>query len=1173
MRLTFVSPLIGSRAVCRPRHAGGLLALALLASSAMAQTPTGTLHGTITDETGAVVPNAPVTVVNTGTNEKKDLKSDSAGRYVLPFVSPGVYTVSVAATGFRPAREDNVKIDISQTLSVDFSLKVGTVSEQVEVQAVAVPLETNSATLGEVIGRTMVLDLPLNGRNPFSLASLVPSVSMVGNASTPHIGGSRNAINEEQLDGVSNILPENNVGNTTAAYTPIVDSVQEFSVQTNALSAEYGRFGGGVINLVTKSGTNEFHGALFEFARNGVLNANDYFANAAGRARPTSQVNQYGGTIGGPIDIPKVYDGHDRSFFFFGFQGTNQISAANATDTVPLAAFRNGDFSGLGTNIYDPLTVHLDAATGNYVRDPFPGNVIPSNRFDPVAVKAMTYFPAPNAGGAGAKVNNFVAVGNSTNNSYQWDSRIDHDFTSNWKMFLRLSHSWDSFSQLEDYGNAASQGGGGPGAGGAWSASMDHTFTISPTLVADVRYGFSRSYVSRQPFDAGFNPTTELGLPDSLTALAQQRVLEFPRFSLNNGAGLGNNGYVALIENPLAHSVTANLTKITSHLTVKFGGEFRKLFINFSQYGFPAGQFNFDQTWTQQVLNSANGTGSPFASFLLGLTSSGQITEEPTAADTSAYSALYIQDDWKVTKTLTVNLGMRWEVESPRTERFNRLSYWDPNLPSPLQGQVPASACLYCGGLKGQMLYAGGTGQYGRNQGPTQWDGFGPRVGLAWNPLSKTVIRSGFGISYAPSALEASGTTGAQGMQGFTASTQMLPTSNNQRTVLAYLQNPFPTGYFLPPGAAGGAGTNLGQGIGESFFDSYRNPYSIEWNFNVQQELPGQMTLEVGYLGNRGLFLVNGDPGTPYSQLNPAYMALGNQLYNQVPNPFYGLINTPGSPLSQPTISENYLLRPYPQYNGVMSFRKPGADSMYHGVTVRLEKRFSKGLTFMAAFTGSKTMDNSAAAVTYLGPTSGTFVNQYDGRLQWAVSPQDISRSLVTSFVYELPFGKGKKYLNDAPKGVNMLISGWQVNGIATFQDGTPIVLGAAINQTGIFALNQTPDNNGHSAALSNPTIHKWFNTSVFSQPAPFTFGDTSRTLPDVRNPGIADADLSLFKNTYFGAESRYNLQIRLEEFNALNHTQFGAPNAGIQSGASFGTITSTGVSARQIQLAAKFYW
>ncbi|MCU1263348.1 MAG: hypothetical protein JWO80_6233 [Bryobacterales bacterium] len=1149
------------------------IALLGFAGSAVAQTPTGTLQGSVVDQSGGGVAGAVVRVTNVGTNEKKELQTDSSGRYVLPFLNPGTYTIEVEAKGFRTAREENVKIDVGQNRSADFAMTVGAVSESVQVEAAATPLDTNSATLGEVVDTKKVVDLPLNGRNPFSLATLVPGVNNVGGASTPHIGGSRNAVNEQQLDGVSNILPENNVGNNVSAYTPIVDSVAEFSVQTNSLSAEYGRFGGGVINLVTRSGTNQWHGGLFEFSRNAVLNANDFFANRAGRAKPDSNDRQYGGTFGGPIDIPRVYDGHNRSFFFGGFQGENASAAAITTDTVPLPAFRTGDFSSLGTTIYDPLTVHTDSVTGKMVRDPFPGNIIPAIRFDPVAVKALTYFPSPNAGGPGAQTNNFIATGSTSSNSYQFDSRVDHNFTDMWHMFVRLSHNWNDNTPLFDYGssNPASQGGSGFVTGGAWSASMDHTITFTPTLVGDFRYGFARSYVTDTPLGAGFQ-LTSLGLPQSLQNVAAQRVLEFPRFAFSNGAGLGNTGYVDLIENPLAHSFTGSLTKITGRHSVKFGGEFRRLFINFTQYGYPDGQFNFDSTWTQQVLNSANGTGSPYASFLLGLPTGGQVTHEPTAADASSYMALYVQDDFKVTRTLTVNVGLRWDVEFPRTERYNRLSYWDPSLPSPIQGKVPAGACAYCGNLVGQMVFVGTpASKFGRNQGPIQWKDFGPRVGFAWNALDKTVIRSGFGIAYAPSALQAAGTTGAPGVQGFGGTTQVQTSFDNQVTIHSTLSNAFPDGYNLPLGAAGGPSTNLGLGIGESFFDSYRNPYSIEWNFNIQRQLPGDMTVEVAYLGNRGLFLVDGELGQPYSQLNPSNLALGNQLLTQVPNPFYGIITTPGSPLSQPTISYNRVLRPFPQYDGVSTFRKPRADSIYHGMTVRIDKRFSRGLTFLVAFTAGKSMDNSAAAVGYLGPIGATRADQYNDHLEWAVSPQDISRRLVTSFVYELPFGRGKQFVGSAPGVVNLLVSGWQANGILSWQTGTPIIIGGVVNQTNIFTAAQRPTNNGHSAALSNPTIDRWFDTSVFSQPAPFTIGNTGRTLPDARTPGIANADLSLFKNNYFGHESRYNLQFRIEAFNALNHAQFGSPNTSLQAGNSFGVITSTGVSARQVQLAAKF--
>jgi hypothetical protein len=1160
------------------KHVSFIAAVLLLFTFRLpGQTPTGTVQGVVTDPSGATVAGAKVSVVNLGTNETKELTTDSSGHYVVPFLTPGAYDVSIGAAGFNGAKQTGVKIDVSQNREVDFVLKVGAINEQVEVRAAATALETENATTGQVIDTRKVLDLPLNGRNPFSLATLVPGVNNVGNASTPHIGGSRNAINEEQLDGMTNILPENNVGNNETAYTPIVDSVQEFSVQTNALSAEYGRFGGGVINVVTKSGTNTWHGGLFEFQRNAVLNANNFFNNKSGKAKPASNERQYGGTIGGPIDIPKIYDGHNRSFFFFGFQGDNAATAATATDTVPTAQQLAGNFNGL-TNIYDPTSTLTTNAAGQQVRQQFAGNQIPTSRISPVAAKALTYWPAPNTGAPGALTNNYFASGASGSNDYKWDSRIDHNFTQKWHMFLRLSHDFSNSTPFYDYGptNPASQGGNGPSSGGSWSASMDHTFTFSPTLLGDFRYGFARAYSLRTALGQGFLPSS-LGLPTTLDDLAASRALMFPRFALTGGpgggSGLGNTGYVPLIENPSAHDITGSLTKILSHHTIKFGGEWRKLFINFYQYGFPSGQFNFDQNWTQQILNNSNGTGSSMASFLLGLPVNGsQVTEEPTGSDASAYAAAYVQDDWKVTSKLTVNLGLRWDVDIPRTERYNRLSYWNPNLPSPIQGLVPANACLYCANLMGQLVYAGTPqSQYGRHQGPTQWKDFGPRFGFAYSPDTKTVLRGGFGISYAPSALQAAGTTGAPGVQGFGTTTPINGTFNNYQTVNATLTNPFPQGVTLPQGVAGGPGAYLGLGIGESFFNSYRNPYVMEWNMNVQRQLPGQMTLEVGYIANKGIYLIDGETTEPYSQVNPSYASLGNQLLAQVKNPFYGIITTPGSILSQPTVAYNQLLAPYPQYSGVGTFRKPGATSFYNAIIARLEKRYSNGLSLLGSFTGGKTMDNSAAAVTYLGSTSQTRADQYNRSLEWSVSPQDVARSVVVSFVYELPVGKGKRFIGNAPKFANLLVTGWNVNGILTFQTGTPVVLSSAINQTQLLTQGQRPDNNGTSARLANPTISQWFNTSVFSEPAEFTIGNTSRSLPDVRNPGETNADLSLFKNNYFGKENRNNVQFRLEMFNSLNHTQFSAPNSGIQNGSAFGTITSTAIPSRVIQLAVKF--
>jgi hypothetical protein len=1153
------------------------LFISLFAATLAAQTPTGTLEGTVVDQTGGAVASATVRIVNLATNEAKQLTTDSGGRFTLLYVNPGTYTVTVTATGFGPAEERNIKVDVGQVRTLPFTLTVGQVSEKVEVNAEATPLDISTSTIGTVIDNRKVNDLPLLGsgpRNPFSLAELTPAVNNVGGASTPHMAGSRNAVNEEQLDGITNIMPENNVGNNVAAYTPIVDSIQEFNVQINSTSAEYGRFGGGVINVVTKSGTNQWHGGLFFFDQATVLDANDFFANRGGQPRPNVFQHEYGGTVGGPVAIPHVYDGHNKTFAFFGFEGTNWGAPATETDTVPIAPFRTGDFSLLNTTIYDPTTVHA-LSNGNLVRNPFPNNIIPQANISSIGTNVIGYFPSPNCGGAGAQTANYCVAGTNKSDDDHFDSRIDHNFTDNWRMFVRFSHDWADNTPLSDYGSAASAGWSGPDKGGAWSVAMDHTLTISPTLIADFRYGLSMSYVTRVAFDQGFNPTTELGLAQDVTDLAATHVLLFPRFDIQNTNGLGTNGYVPLIENPLSHDIVGNLTKIHGAHTIKFGGEFRILRINFTQYGEPDGQYEIDQTWTQYQTNANNGTGSSYASLLLGLPSSsygGQVTNDPTAADQSHYMAWYLQDDWKVTRKLTVNLGLRWETEFPRTERFNRLSYWDANLPSPLAGKVPASACPSCANLMGQMEFVTTSGsQYGRAQGPTQWHDFGPRVGFAYNVSNKTVIRSGFGLVYAPSALQAAGTSGAQGMEGFSLNNYINTTYDNGKTIRATLANPFPSGLQLPVGVAGGASTDIGNSIGESFFANYRNPYSILWNFNIQRELPGQMTIEAGYLGNHSLFLVDGDPGLNYNQLPASYASLGNQLYNQVANPFYGVINNASCQINQQTVQYDYLLAPYPQYCGVQSFRKPTATSMYNAWTLRLNKRFSSGLTFLVSFTGAKLMDDSAAAVTYLGPVSSTREDQYNNRLEWSVSPQDVSRTIVASFVYDLPFGKGKKFANEAPRGANLLISGWQANGIITWSTGTPIVLtGANNSMAALFAFGQRPDNNGHSAKLSDPTIAEWFNTSVFSQPPLFTFGNTSRTLPDVRNPGVSTANLSLFKNNYFGPENKYNLQFRVEAQNALNHPQFGGPDVNITDG-TFGQINGSANPPRQIQLAVKF--
>ena len=1125
----------------------------------------------VTDSSGAVVPDAKITVTNTATNLSKTLTTDGSGRYQVPLLPPGNYSVQAVAPGFQQNRQDNINVEVSENHPVDFQLTIGS-EQSITVSTTTANLETDTPATGAVITEKRIVDLPLNGRNPFDLASLTPGVSNVGGASTPHISGSRNANNEQQLDGQTNILPENNVGNSSSAYQPIVDSVQEFNVQTSVLPAEYGRFSGGVISLITKSGGNTLHGSAFLFARNAVLDAKSY-STPGGQPIPDLKRYQEGGTFGGPLVIPHLYNGRNRTFFFVAYEKSNTTAADQGNFLVPTAAERAGDFSQSGSTIYNPYQVTANT-DGTFTRTPFAGNIIPQALFSKVAVASLAYYPLPNVNGNGY---NYTSVGSDTDAYYHFDTKIDHNWTPGWHTFVRFSHFNDLGVPFSGFNNVASEGYNGPQNSGSYSLSYDNTFTVSPTLLAEVRYGLSRSATSRLPFGGIFD-LTSLGFSSGFARAVNVPV--FPNYNFSNGfSSLGSSGYVAYTENPTAHDVNASIIKIVSGHNLKFGGEYRKLLLNFHQYAQPSGSYGFDQTSTRQNINTGTGSadGNGFAGFLLGLPGYGYQTHDTTTAQASGYVALYAQDDWKATRRLTINLGLRWDVEIPRTERHNQLSYWDPNAPSPLAAAVAASgvsaaACPGCFSLRGAMRFVGQPGSaYGRRQAPTQYKDFGPRIGVSFALDPKTVLRAGYGLVFAPSALQAAGTTGDAGTEGFSSQTNYSFTHDGYRTINTTLDNPAKDGYNLPQGVAGGAATDIGSAIGQSFFNSYRNPYSQQINANIQRSLPLNTILEVGYIGNRGLFLQAGDPGVPFDQLSTGYLPLGNLLNDQVANPFYGIITTPGSNLSNPTISRNQLLRPFPQYTNVQALRKPGTQSNYQALTVKVDKRFSNGLTFLLAFTGSKTMDTNSAAVNYLGPSSSTYANQYNPNGEYAVSAYDVSRQFTSSFSYELPIGRGHRYLSNLNSGANKLLSGFQIGGITNFNSGTPVVLGAANDNSYLLGGAQRPDILLPSARLSNASNNEWFNTAAFRNPLPGTIGNAPRVLPDVRNPGVTNADLSAFKNTYFGTAERYDLQLRVEAFNAFNHPNFAGPDANINDGSNFGKITGVANSSREIQLAVKF--
>jgi hypothetical protein len=1205
-----------------------LIAVSCFGWFALAQTPTGTIQGVVTDKTGAAVQGASITITRTTTNEIRQTKTDSAGRFIIPFVQPGTYSVQAEAPNFRSARQNNVLVQVTETRPVNFVLEVGGVTQTVEVNAAAESLDTDSSTLGQTIQGQELLELPDNGRNPFDFAMLVPGVNNVGNASTPHIGGSRNGNNEQLIDGMTNITPENNIGNNISTYTPVEDSVQEVNVQTSVLPAEYGRFSGGTESLITKSGGNQWHGSFFEFVQNGALDAIPFGSPGVKNTQSKPDQHQYqtGGTVSGPIL-------KNRAFFFFDYEDSHQSAGVYESDKVPTdyKDFAKGDFTSLfGSTtpvLFDPDTV-VKNSQGVYVRQPFQTNgeynVIPESRISPVAKAALSYFPTPNIPNAGDANNNYQITQSVPNSYWHFDSREDMDVTKNWHSFLRYSMNGNKSTAISDYNNAASNGGyGGAAHGYVYSGSFNNTITFSPTLLGEFRYGYSKQTSNRVPVGGSFDPA-KLGFGSDYTAQAAKQLQIFPHFNFggaNNGyfSDLGPLGYEGLQEDPMAQSVNGSLVKIVGGHSLKFGGEFRELRLNFYQYTYPSGTFYSDDSWTRQYPQSYDGTtGFSLASLLLGLPQSGSITNDPKYITTSQYVAFYGQDDWKVSPKFTINYGLRWDFEIPRVEQNNQMVFWDPTAPSPLQAYSSQLAsnlsnagesCPYCGNLHGAMTIVGQPGaRYGRRQGPVQKNDFGPRLGIAYNVKSGIVVRAGLGVVYQPSALQAAGTSGGSGDDGFDVTSNYQPSFDNQTSLpVATLyspdpnlsssaQQPFPTGYAIAQAKTPSClqnpacvqGIDIGSGMSTAYFDSYRNPYSVQWNASFQFSAPWGVKVEVGYLGNRGLFLVNGDPGKPFDQLSPDTLSANGctvgattaqcKLSQQVANPFQSIIGqgspfyVPGLGLGGATVSAAQLQRRFPQYQGVNSFRKPDSDSRYNGFTFRADKRTRNGLTFTLSITHGLEYDNGASPVGYLGPTSGTYANQYNPKAEWSLGAQNVAYQIASSFVYELPFGRGRQFLNSGNAGADKFINGWQISGIENWSTGTPIVLGSVDNgttQETFGGLAQRPAWTGTDAKLTSKSYHMWFNPNVYSVPLSYQIGNAPRTISDVNNPSYQDLDLQFAKNTYFGIDNRYRVQFRLEMFNAFNHPDLGGPNTSVTNG-TFGQIQSYSGTARRLQLAAK---
>jgi hypothetical protein len=1143
------------------------------------QTSAGQVVVTVQDTSGGALVGAQVELrdENTGATQSQATGPDGFARFVS--VRPSTYTIDISSEGFKRTTRQGVVVNVAQSVSLTLSLELGSVSESVEVVGGAPLLQTERGELGQVIGTKQVVELPLNGRNPIALAGLtagvVPGPSFSDNPlqlANLNINGSRGGATEILQDGAPSTVPENSPGTYATATLPSVERVQEFKVQTNSFSAEFGRTTGGVINVVVKSGTNQYHGSAYEFLRNSRLDANDFFQNRVGRKLGTFQRNQFGFTLGGPVIIPGVYNGRNRTFVFGGYEGLRERRQQTSNITVPTAAELAGDFSntrnaaGQPVIIFDPQTT-VRNPDGTWTRSPFPGNRIPADRIDPVAARTLRLYPTPNVSGQGpANLNNYIAAAAAATEDDNFDVRVDQIITPTQLIYGRLS--FRDYRQVSPnfYGTIGQPGPQAiprPG----WSSAINYSNTIAPNLLADTTLGFARLLTNRQSFSYGTNINEAIGMPDYLVAISDRRGLPALTISGYGGIGESFNADFSLE----SYTLQQNLTWIKTRHSFKFGGQVRLNRTNFYQGQNPAGQFTFNQGFTQgpDPTRASTTAGNSVASLLLGYAANGAVTHDGHLSTQSPYYGLFIQDDFKVNRSLTLNFGLRYEFDVPRTERYNRLSVFNPEAASPLAGRVPGLP-----NLSGALEFVGKDRD---SQFSTDLNNFGPRFGFAWRVPGEFVLRGGYAMFYSASSVTAAGTLGGGGNAGFASRTIFQGSSDGGFTPGDRYSNPFPRGFSLPPGSALGSSAFLGLEFQTpNQYDS--TPYVQQWNFNIQKELVPGLLLETGYAGSMGhqLPMVFATP----NQLRPEVLSLGNALLEQVPNPFLGIITDPASPLSRPTVQRGQLLRPYPQYGTIMLEKAAMGNSNYHSLQVRVDRRFSKGVSFLAAYTWSKSIDDSSTSGTGLTGPYAYMQNYYDRRAERSLSVYDVTHRLVMSGAAELPFGRGKFIGSEIPRALDLVVGGWQVNGIATFASGFPLILTNSVNTSNSLGemfgagapLNgvQRPNNNGQSPALSGPVVDRltrYFNTSVFSQPAPFTYGNTARTLPDVRSPSYKNLDLSLFKN--FRIREVLLIQFRAEAFNATNTPIFGAPGTTFGTPA-FGVINSQANSPRQVQLALR---
>ncbi|MBI3471842.1 MAG: TonB-dependent receptor [Candidatus Solibacter usitatus] len=1061
--------------------------LCVLASTLFGQGNTGSILGAVTDPSGAIVSGGKVSVTNVNTGVKVETITDSVGNYLFNFLSPGPYKVEAEVAGFKKFLRENINLEIARQLRIDIPLETGQVTETVNVNAQTPLLETETGTLASTVENRQVVGLPSLGRNPQDFRLLVPGVVLNrdGNAVTQ---GGLVRKDPYYIDGAhsSNHVWSGNPAN------PNPDVIQEFKVLTNSFSAEFGETSGAVMQSTTKSGGNQLHGTLFEFLRNDKLNAGNYYTHT----RPIVRRNQYGGTVGGPIL-------KNRTFFFFDIQYTKQrgTSAYNNL-SVPTQAFRNGDFSTLRNNagaltqIFDPATAQT--VNGQVVRQPFAGNLIPAGRISKAAQNVQALYPLPQVNANFANYTNFGSV---KDDNYEFDIKVDHNFSDRDKVFARYSGRFFDSQPAKAFPDPKA-GGRNPGQLGFGNtrnpgkqAVVNHVHIFNPRVTNDLHLGWFQVFPKRDVAGYGVVSTNSLGI---LGFPNGDDKLGTPDFQFTNFAPLGSSSDTLFFELQNSNSLVNVTSWVLDRHTIKFGGEARQIRTDNLQPNPGTTLWNFQPIYTDQ--RGVANTGFDYASFLLGLPQrmAYRIFPGYFKSRASVY-ALFIQDDYRVNRKLTLNLGLRWDAPLWYHEAQDRSGVFDLN--------------------KGEYLQFGQNG-FRRTPWNNNVKNFGPRIGFAYNPQPRLVVRGGYGVF--------SVGTMSSGAFGFMLSDPIFADADVGRYTTVDNVNWLTTMDRVPYAPADKTGRNA---LSVSVFPDH-NPMSTfqQWNLNVQKEV-GRFMFEVGYAGSKGTHLQ------------------------------YGAFNANAIPVALSPEARGRFIAPYVQYpkypNGVAIQSWIGSSS-YHSLQIKSERRFSGGLSYLAAFTFSKLIDVGQQG--YRDPLKNR-------NLDRGIGPDSSPYRFTAAYTYELPFGRGRRWMN-TNRGLDLVLGGWETNGILTAQAGFPLTPGVSFN-TCVCGSASLPNVSGQAnLSKSERTLDKWFRTEAFSAPALYTIGNAGRGL--IWGPGLWNIDFTLSK--YFAVTERFRVQLRAEAYNITNTPYFANPNV-TQGTGTFGRVTAVSNSPRQVQMAMKLHF